>query len=714
MLLKSTATRLRPGLAAVVIAAAGLVAATSRAGIPDEARFVEIGHRVDPIQLPAGGGFAIADVDGDGKEDAVFVGRADVPVLFVLGATSNGDYQIKSSQRVVNDGSYIGVSAASVQGEQRIVTASRNGRARLYGGWPLTERANLSIAADGIYAQVGDVDGDGRDDLLVLRHQELLRYDLQSGALTGSAAVPTCWTFALAQLDADSALEIVLACDEQGKVVDGATFATDWDYLDSFGIHLAAGRFATNTEMRWFGGSASSYTLFRAEPWSPLWTGTLTTGLILSMTRADIEGAGRDVLILASTGAIQVLDPRTEQSISHIVTNQGSAWSVTGGDVDGDGRDEIIFSSEYGDWSLSIADATSGALAWRHLRPQGAFRATALGDVDGDGKIDLVAASGGGFYSTLSIFDAWSGTEHWRSGPPDAFEDPFFIAAHDVALVPHPQSAGMDIVFAGEANGFGRLTVVDGVSMQPRLSIGLELDPAAPLASRRIASLAMLDYDGDGTPDYVLATEPISSLVSGARLFVFSGIDGALLWRSPVLGQSQVKVYDLFTIAQDDGDTEIVISMQDGLRAFSAASGLLKWSLGIYSAGASWVPDGIDGPEIVSFTPEGLVSVFDYRTRALLREFSLPSPLRAMTALGGQTRRLIAASDGRLVLVDGSNGAARTATPRFDSMGEGMKPLSTLSLSDSSEFITAGGDFTLARFRIDLTEQLFRNGFEAD
>lgn len=677
--------------------------------------FVEIGQHFEFFQNVAAGGFAVTDVDGDGREDAVFVGEAASPLLLVLGKAGEGANQIKLSRRIPYDGFFIRTLVANVGGERRILTVSSQGTVRSYGGWPLTERTVLDIVPNVAWAQAGDVDGDGKDDLLVLTNQQLVRYDLESGLPTSAHPVDQHWEFTLAQLDSDPALEIILGGFQPGRVLDGATFATDWAYVDPFGRHIVAGRFADDQAVRWF-GVLQDYTLFRAQPWSPLWTGT-TFFQSRSAAAADIDGSGRDVLLLNTNYETLAIDPRTRQEIWTSGPLETERREVAGVDLDGDGADEIVSSSfaQRGDVLLWAAEGATGIANWSIRSAYGRLEATALGDLEEDGRIEMIAVfSEGSSQATVVVFDAESGRERWRNELEIAPSAPFKMSVHHLELIPRKGGApGLDIALAGSAwdEGWqserGRLLIVDGTTLTP----GLIIEGDAALTGRRATALTMLDYDGDGQLDYALATEPLGTTSLGVKLFVYSGVDQRLLWQSPAINSPIATVRNLFAVMQEAANSELVVALDDGLRAFSVPGGQMMWTLIAPSENVAWAPDALSGPEFFLYSSFGAVTAFDYRTRTPLRSFWLPAPLRTLSALPG-TSSLVAASSGRMSLIDGVDGTIRATTEILDTMDRPMSPPAVHPLSDTSWLIASGSDWAVTRLRVDFGDGVFRDGFD--
>lgn len=697
-----------------IIPLAGSFAASARADEPSGPSFSEVQHRIDYFEDVAAGGFVSTDIDGDGREDMVFLVKAHDPALFVLGKAQDDVVEIKSMQSVPDDGVHVRVLSGHVDGERRIFTVATNGMVRSYGDWPLMPKIDFTVEPGVSWAEVGDVDGDSRDDLIVLAGDRLLRYDLDTGNLTGSHPAQGYISLTLAQLDSDPAMELILG-GGLGRVLDGATFATDWDYIDSFGDRPTAGRFGPNGESRWFGGRYGSgiYTLFGSQPWSPLWSGNVSDR-ILAATAIDRNGSGRDDLLLSLPHDFKVIDTQSQQTIATIRTS-GDVARTGVSDTHGMGQDQIVFSSQRTPDApqLTLVDPRSEQAMWRFIAPNGPYKAVALGDLDGDGRIEIAAAGiNGSSRSTRSVIDVTTGREQWRSAVTYNPEDPDYVAAQYMSLLPRASGRGSDIIVAGESSISARMILVDGVTKQARRIVGDDQNFGAPLYGRRIMSVATLDYDRDGTLDFALGTQPNSTSAARAKILVYSGRDGSLLWESPELGNNFPEVRGIFVAEPSEGNVELVLALEDGLRAFGVPDGMLSWTLSASSDGAALAFGDTGSQEIITFSAQGQVSVFDYATRAPLRALTLPEPLRAVMPLDGDATRLLVAAQGRLLLLNGMDGTILASTARFDSMLEPMKSLSTLRISTSSWLVAAPGDSVLAWFRLDLTDRLFVGDFD--
>lgn len=684
--------------------------------------FRQIGHNVDAFGDAGTGQIAVADVDHDGTDDLVFGAVATNPILFVVGKTASGSLGFKQALvRPVSDGPSFNNFYARVLAWRRgpgtqIVTVTRNGKAEIFGDWPLTEQRSFSIANDAVAAAIGDVNHDQADELLVLTSLTLTAYDLGSGTKEWSLSMNDGTDVAVAQLDNDPALEVIVAGTTPGQVIDGATLATDWSYIDGFGTQLATGTFLASGEPRWVGyGSNDAFTVFGANPWSPRWDYPTVSnyGVIAS---GDIDGSGIDS-ILYSYGGVRVVDPATQQERLTIPYAGYAIEAIAVADFNGDGLPDIAFTGNpYPDDvpTIVVADATSDQILWQYVR-SGQSRVTAVGDVDGDGRDEVVNASSGHIY----ILDFQTGAREWRSPNSTGNNDPFEIQASRIALVPHVNRPGMDIVLAGtqdQYGHFGKIVVIDGATRSLVRQIGYWQSPI--LSSRAITGLAIMDYDEDGADDYVVATQPTDSGASGAKLHVFSGASGALLWQSVALGSGSQPINDVVLIPPRTagGATELVAVLPTNLRAFNSQTQLLDWILFADCDEAAYVDAGLSGPELMLYQRDGTVAFHDAQTRDFLRSITLESPAGGVVPLQGDVRILLVAADQSVQLVDGRDGAVLADETLVGNVFDLRRHLPTLPAATpfgpTSWHISVSTEPALWRLRLDASDRIFIGTFE--
>jgi len=673
----------------------------------------EVGNASGYFTSAAAARFAIADVDEDGLPDFVFNGFSGGPMLLVFGRRGDGSLGIKQSLPFSGGEYAFGrVLAWQKSNVPHIVYADYDGVAHDFAGWPLAEQRNFEIVQHAIAAAVGDVDADGQDDLLVLTQEGLYSYSMESGTLEWNMDLPGHFDLAIAQLDSDAALEIVLG-GAPGLVLDGATHAVDWQRDEGFGSPIAMGRLNGDGTTNWVGvGAPDVLDVFGAEPWSLLWSVPGTPDMSAVAT-ADIDGTGNDVAMAGDGqwGSVHVYDNVTHQERFHIDNSGWGVSAIASADLDGDGHIDIGFTSiqALGDENLmTVADSHNGATEWTFVPATGPYTTVALGDVDGDGHDDVIAADmTNTAFGSVALFDFESGEEKWR-GPLSIgnANDPFAITTTRIRLVPHSNGTGADIVLAGTSTYDGRITVIDGTTMMPRLQIGHYSE--GPMSNSSIVGLALLDYDGDGTQDFAVAVRGSQ----GAFIEVYSGQDGQQLWSSPALATSASSTLNDVLAVQTQSGMKLVGVLGDHLEAYNVATGQLAWLLPATNDGAFFAADGIGGPEIAVFLEGGAVTFYDAENQSYLRSFVLDAPLRSVDAIDDHVHALLATSSDRLVVVDGLDGAPLASSSSLGPFS-GLTVHPAIIDAEGNWRVAAGSWAGLYRYRLmTIADRIFAGSFD--
>lgn len=705
------------------------VCATSLAQPPGGPQFQELGHIASHFRSAGAGRIAVADLDHDGVSDLVFDAVATNSIVYVVGDDGSGSLGIK--QALVTPDTegeygwnygYARVLAWQQGPGTKIVTVATNGIARVFSGWPLREEGSFAIVDGAVSAALGDADGDGGSELLVLTTSAVHSYSLSDGSGLWSYSISSGSDIALAQLDADVALEMIIAGPVPGLVLDGATRSTDWSYIDGFGNTLATGVFVAGSSTQWVGADSwYSFTTFQSDPWSPMWD-FATSNDIAAIATGDLDGLGVDSIVYGDGqwGDVHVIDPATQQERFYITNDGYSIRAIAIADLNGDGTPDISFLSNGSgsDGSLiTTADGVSGETLWQLRASAMPYRVATIGDVDGDGMNEIVASSSGDSYDgSVSIFDFATGNLEWQS-PGEIYnaDNPFAIDVRSIELVPHADESGMNIVLAGGGSYYGKIVVLDGVDKVVIRQIG---DYQTPLVPHYIfTGIALMDFDGDGTKDYVVAAQAASSGASGNKLQVISGASDTLLWESVGMGSGNAVIHDVLVVppSTPGAASQLIAVMSDSLRAYDSETELLDWVLATTNNGAAFIEEGLSGPEIMTYQSSGAVTFYDANTQAYLRAFALDSPLSQVTVLQGDVRTLLAASDQGIKLVDGSNGSVLASSAPLGELWTNAPFAAPAAspLGGSSWYVAMPAVPALWRFRLDASDRIFLGTFDS-
>ena len=385
-------------------------------------------------QLPSGlpGSFAawveLLDVDGDGDEDALFVSGPSTARL------------------ALNDGAGNFVDATETS-ELRNPTGSSLYRAKT--------------------VSIGDVDGDGDEDVLLATYEAptlKLYLNEAEGRFTDVTAtnLPNT-TFnvvgaALEDFDGDGDLDLL--------VTGGFSLVTQLFLNDGTGV---------------FASVAS---------------GLGTNGNLLET--GDVDGDGDVDLLLRTNALFLNQGDATFVDASGRLPSFGSGTFATFGDVDGDGDLDLFVGRGTGD-KLLFNDGNAFFSDESNRLPApgvGTVSAAAMGDVDGDGDLDLFLARG--VYPTPP-------SQLYLNDGAGNFED----ASSQVAPVLKDTRSMLML----DIDGDGDLDVIEGNSGSPTLyendGSGVFSDGSSRLTMDALETyeLAAADLDGDGDLDIVAGGE---------------------------------------------------------------------------------------------------------------------------------------------------------------------------------------------------------------
>lgn len=674
----------------------------------------ELGRLVSGFELPGDGGYAIADFDGDGRDDLVVPSRYVTALFQVYGMEAGG---IVAKQAVlVPDARFTRIFALEGVGGPELVTVSGTGVVRRFAGWPLAEVQVLDLGAQDLRsAAIGDIDDDGDLELVVsdASTARLSAHVLATGVLRWELENVHAEDLMLAQLDADAALEIV-AASVPGVVIDGATRAVDWSWPAGFGAYLAPGHFQPGGGAQFVAAETwFRFTVFQSAPWQMLWQAELDD--IAAIHAVDLDGDGIDEIIEGDGqwGDVHVYDSEMQSVRFTIPRATHGMNALDDWDADGDGMGDIVFSPEsayYHDQALvGLYDRANGVPIWEvPNRWPGPYHQLAIGRVAGTTPSVVFAAharfEGGPPVGPWVQLDAESGDERWQSPTPTDLAHPFAMKPRATRIIDAAGSAPQ-LLLAGQAWGHAvRYVSLDAATRALRWS--LDLTDWPDLGQRELVDVKELDLGGS------LALVSCQESSAGSRLFMMDAHTGAPLWESIAMAANSPGCTDVLAGPFEDGGDPLVAAVfPNSIRAFDANTHLLEWIFTVESDGASLIEGGVDGHELVVFQASHL-RFHHAASRTLLRQFDLGMPVTALSETDGDIHHLLVAAGGHLLLVDGTNGSVLQIS---DYLGSGLaqgNELAIQKVGSSTYLVAAGSANGVFRYRLALDERIFDDGFE--
>ncbi|MEO7300301.1 MAG: immunoglobulin domain-containing protein [Verrucomicrobiota bacterium] len=375
------------------------------------------------INLPSGNtpiGVKIVDLDGDGKPDLVVANNTENTISVYRNIGTNGSLTLGS----------------------------------------FAPRINFAVGASPRHVTIGDIDGDGKRDIVVANNGgstvSVFRNISNPGDFTVNSLAPKVDfstgtnpnQLALVDLNGDGKLDLATANSGTSTLsifrntasvgsITASSFAARVDFpagAQSSGLAVADIDGDGKPDLALSNISGNSISLFGNT--TPVGNAAITFAPKVDfatpgnpfggMSIGDLDGDGKlDIAVATYTGGtVSVF--RNISTTGVITTNSlaarfdlptgGSTHGVVTVDIDGDGKSDLVAVSEYANAVAVFQNlSTNGTLVAGSFAPRVDFATAsnpggvAVGDLDGDGRPDVVAAASYG--NVLSIFRNLNGPQ---------------------------------------------------------------------------------------------------------------------------------------------------------------------------------------------------------------------------------------------------------------------------------------------------------------
>ncbi len=507
---------------------------------------------------------ALGDLDGDGKSDIAVANQGSNSISVFQNTSTNGSISTSSFAPKVDftTGSqpYL-VTIGDIDGNGKPdLVASNNASNNLsifrntYTSGSITTssfaaKVDFATGTGPVVVAIGDIDGDGKSDLVVANFNSNTVSVLRNADLPP----PTITSFTPASAKPGDVVTITgtnfNTTTTNNIVFFGATRATvTAATVTSVTVTVPVGATYTSITLLNTGTSLACYSLSNFTPtYNPFKYNINATDFLpkqdfttgsqpFSVALGDLDGDGRPDLAVANfvSNTVSVYrNTATSGTISSgsfaskvdFATGSGPQ-SLAIGDLDGDGKPDLVVVNN-GSNTVSILrnTASSGSIGTGSFATKIDFItgaspfSVAIGDLDGDGKPDLSVANYGS--NTVSVYRnlATSGSISSSS----------FAAKVDFTTGSSPQSLAI-----GDLDGDGKpdLAVANyysnTVSVYRNTATSGTITPGSFVAKVDFAagtypqSIAIGDLDGDGKPDLAVVNY-VSNTVSLLRNTATSG-----------------------------------------------------------------------------------------------------------------------------------------------------------------------------------------------
>ena len=387
-------------------------------------------------------------------------------------------------------------------------------------------------------------------------HQQKDEFTLPGAASASDIAV--------ANVDGDASLEIVLVKSTVTWVYDASTYALEWTATGFGGNQVAIGDIDNDTQPEIVVNGNPAHIL-NATTQSQEWA--LSGGYGIDMSLGDVDGDNfPEIAYTDIANNIYVFDAGTMTEKWHLA-GSGTLNDIIVADTNGDNLGEVLVGN-HGFGSVFGYQGEDGTLLWTIPNPEYSAYGLAAGDTDGDGEREIIWGSGVGITSEdLLLVGSWvSETVEWTCVDLDG---PLYVASGDV-----DNDGNTEIIVASYSMNTsydgGVLRVYDGTSHQ------LVWSTMVGAVFYDVSQLAVGQLDGDAALEIVVGAENWYD----TRIKVFDGITHTVDWESPVLGDYKPLALIVTNLDADAVDEIIVGLSTDNVQVFHGLTNIIQWDSG--------------------------------------------------------------------------------------------------------------------------------------